>query len=96
MEAEHKLANSPLAKRYPMSMSKAWVHCWQSALPGALQRQMHQVTQKGRVQVRRKADPAKNLVKGWIQDWKERSELEQEVSHRELSGDAAAHWYFAA
>ena len=42
------------------------------------------------VQVRRKADPAKTLVKGWIQDWKERSELEQEVSHRELSGEAAA------
>ncbi|CAL5229111.1 g12374 [Coccomyxa viridis] len=37
-------------------------------------------------QVRRKADPAKNLVKGWIQDWKERSDLEQEISHRELSG----------
>ena len=45
---------------------------------------------KSHVQVRRKADPAKNLVKGWIQDWKERSDLEQEISHRELSGEAAA------
>ncbi len=41
------------------------------------------------LQVRRKADPAKSLVKGWIQDWKDMSEVQQETSHKELSGDAA-------
>ncbi|CAK0785118.1 hypothetical protein CVIRNUC_008324 [Coccomyxa viridis] len=37
-------------------------------------------------QVRRKADPAKNLVKSWIQDWKDVSDVQQEISHKELSG----------
>jgi len=41
--------------------------------------------------VRRKADPAKNLVKGWIQDWKNRSEVEEQVSYKELSGSYASH-----
>lgn len=39
------------------------------------------------MQVRRKADPAKNLVKGWIQNWKDMMEVQQETSHKELSGD---------
>ena len=38
------------------------------------------------MQVRRKADPAKNLVKSWIQDWKDVSDVQQEISHKELSG----------
>ena len=38
------------------------------------------------MQVRRKADPAKNLVKSWIQNWKDVSDVQQETSHKELSG----------
>ena len=38
------------------------------------------------MQVRRKADPAKTLVKSWIQNWKDVSDVQQETSHKELSG----------
>ncbi|CAL8469845.1 g9387 [Coccomyxa elongata] len=37
-------------------------------------------------QVRKKADPAKNLVKGWLSDWKDTPSLQAEPSYTQLSG----------
>ncbi|BDA43852.1 probable photosystem II D1 precursor processing protein PSB27-H2, chloroplastic at C-terminar half [Coccomyxa sp. Obi] len=37
-------------------------------------------------QVRKKADPAKNLVKGWLSDWKDAPGVQAEPSYTQLSG----------
>ncbi|KAK9915894.1 hypothetical protein WJX75_005729 [Coccomyxa subellipsoidea] len=37
-------------------------------------------------QVRKKADPAKNLVKGWLSDWKDAPGVQGEASYTQLSG----------
>ncbi|BDA47433.1 hypothetical protein COCOBI_10-2810 [Coccomyxa sp. Obi] len=36
--------------------------------------------------VRKKADPAKNLVKGWLADWKDAPCVQGETSYTQLSG----------
>ncbi len=38
------------------------------------------------LQVRKKADPAKNLVKGWLSDWKDTPSVQAEPSYTHLSG----------
>ena len=38
------------------------------------------------MQVRKKADPAKNLVKGWLSDWKDAPGVQGEASYTQLSG----------
>ena len=38
------------------------------------------------LQVRKKADPAKNLVKGWLSDWKDAPGVQGEASYTQLSG----------
>ncbi|EIE25666.1 hypothetical protein COCSUDRAFT_52532 [Coccomyxa subellipsoidea C-169] len=37
-------------------------------------------------QVRKKADPAKNLVKGWLSEWKDAQGVQGEASYTQLSG----------
>ena len=37
-------------------------------------------------QVRRKADPAKSLVKDWVKNWRDSPAISREVSYREISG----------
>lgn len=38
------------------------------------------------VQVRRKADPAKSLVKVWVKDWRDSPSISRETSYTEISG----------
>ena len=37
-------------------------------------------------QVRRKADPAKGLVKDWVSNWRDNRSVRGSVSHDQLSG----------
>lgn len=45
-----------------------------------------------RAQVRRKADPAKGLVKDWVLKWRDDRFVRGSVSHDQLSGDHANTW----
>lgn len=38
------------------------------------------------MQVRRKADPAKGLVKEWVQNWRDARAVSKEVSYRKITG----------
>lgn len=38
------------------------------------------------LQVRRKADPAKSLVKDWVKNWRDSPAISREKSYSEISG----------
>lgn len=40
--------------------------------------------------MRKKAEPAKDLVKGWITKWKDAPGIQGEISYTELSGMLSA------
>lgn len=47
---------------------------------------IHSAPQKLTVQVRRKAEPAKKLVKEWVTDWRDARNVAQEVSYKRITG----------